>query len=558
MFFEFDINKSMLEIEGLTLTEDKILYQFPFDLATIDKVKEIGMLWSKPKKLWHMPRNLMNEHLFRMQFGDGEQDVTEQVRGNILEAIGHYNPHPKLMVHQLADVKIAVAKDRHLFANDTGTGKTVLGIEIIKVKDVKTLIVCPLSIINVAWFEDLDDFRPELTKVNLWKAKRRQLRFYLRELERHQVCIVNFEGFKSQIDFLKNAGFGLVIIDESSKIKSPKSAITKTLTNFCDNVKCVYLLTGTPAPNHDMEYFSQVRIVDPFVFGKSFYRHRNKYFFNPGYGFKWFPQSDMRQDFLTRLSTAMTVIKKEDVLDLPERTFNLREVILSTNERKAYKEMAQNLVAEIEDEEITAYNAAVKIMKLRQVTAGFIFNEEGTPLEIGTSKLTELLSLLEEIGDHQVLIWTQFQYEARMILKALAPDQPSLKRGIKVLPKITCGLCNGTVSQDMKDAQVRLFKDGKFQYMVAHPRTLGHGVTLTNANYAIYNSLSYSSEEEKQSQDRIYRKGQHNACTYYYLLAEASIDKVIYGVLRGKVKMEAAVLDYIKGVHKAKRVWGDL
>lgn len=547
-----------MNIEGLTLTEDKIIYQFPFDLETIEKVKDIGMIWSKPKKLWHMPRNLMNEHLFRMQFGDGKQDVTEQVRGNILEAIGHYNPHPKLMVHQLADVKIAIKKDRHLFANDTGTGKTVLGIEIIKIKDVKTLIVCPLSIINVAWFEDLDEFRPELTKVNLWKQWRRQERFYKKDLARHQVCIVNFEGFKSQLDYLKDADFGMVIIDESSKIKSPKSAITKQLTAFCDNVQCVYLLTGTPAPNHDMEYFSQVRIVDPLVFGKSFYRHRNKYFYNPGYGFKWFPKTDRRSDFLDKLSTAMTVIKKEDVLDLPERTFNIREVILSPNERKAYKQMARDLVAEIEDEEITAYNAAVKIMKLRQVTAGFMFNESGVPLDLGRSKLNELLSLLEEIGDHQVLIWTQFQHEARMILNALAPDQPSLKLGIKVLPKITCGLCNGTVSQEMKDSQVRMFKEGKFRYMVAHPRTLGHGVTLTNTHYAIYNSLSYSSEEAKQSQDRIYRKGQRNACTYYYLLAEASIDKVIYNVLQGKIEMEAAVLDYIKGAHKAKRVWGNL
>ncbi len=554
----------MTEIEGLKLTKTHIEYRFPFNLEEIEKAKVIGMIWSNKRNCWFMKRNLMNEHLMQRQFGGIDDEVVAQVRATILDAIGHYTPHPLLMAHQLQDVKLAAAKDRHLFGNDTGTGKTFEAIEIIKLKNKKALVICPLSIINSAWFEDLDKFRPELKKTNLWKHWKRQKRFYEKELHKNQVCIVNFESFKTQYNYLMNARFELIIIDESSKIKNPKSKITKEVTKFCDTVKSVYLFSGTPAPNHDMEWFPQVRIVDPMIFGMSFYKHRTKFFYNPGEGFKWFPFSDKRQEFLDGLEKAVTVIKKEDVLDLPERTFNMREVILSSNERRAYNQMAKDLVAEIEEEEITASNAAVKIMKLRQVTAGFMFNEDGVAMRLGTSKQTELLSLLEEIGNHQVIIWTQFQYEARQIMEAFSPEQAKAmdRHGVKLFKDkseiLKYGVCNGTVNQEMKDLQVQMFKDGDLQYMIAHPRSMGHGHTLVNANYSVYNSQSYSSEENKQSHDRNYRKGQRNACSYYYLLAKGTIDHVVFNALRGKAKMEAAVLDYIKGALKAKTTWSNL
>uniref|UniRef100_A0A6M3K845 Putative helicase n=1 Tax=viral metagenome TaxID=1070528 RepID=A0A6M3K845_9ZZZZ len=548
-----------MNIPGLILTDDTIIFQFPFDLKKIEQAKEIGMKWAPAAKHWHMPRNMLNERIFQIQFGNGF-DQTDKVRDVILEACGNYVPHPLLMKHQLEDIKLAMKKERHLFANDTGTGKTFCGIELIKLRDIKTLVVCPLSIIMAAWFEDLDKFRPELTKVNLWQYWKRHVRFYQKALSQHQICIVNFEGFKTQKRHLAGAKFEQVLIDESSKIKGIKSIVTKELTEFCDNIRYVYLFSGTPAPNNDLEYFSQMRIIDPTLFGKSYYRFRNKYFFNPGQGFKWIPQSDKRQDFLERLSKAMTVVKKENVLDLPEKTYRIREVTLSKDELKAYNEMAKTLVAEIENEEITAHNAAVKIMKLRQVTAGFMINHEGVPIKIGTSKLNELMDLLEEIGNKQVLIWTQFQYEADQIIKTLAPEQHRLMHTQKLETLwqhkgLKCGLCNGTIPQSMKEVFIQMFKDGKLQYMIAHPRSLGHGVTLTNCHYSIKYTISYSSEEETQSDDRIYRKGQHNACSYFYLLAPKTIDYVVYNALKGKIKMAKAVHDYIKGVHHARKVW---
>jgi len=537
-------------MQGLSITDTKIIYKFPFDKQKIELCKNIGMRWAPAKKHWQMDRSLMNEKLFHMTFGNNEQP-------HHLESVPmnpDYKPHPMMMRHQLDGIRLAAERSRHLFAFDTGTGKTFQSIEIIKQKGLKTLVVCPLSIIVPAWIEDILKFAPELSFVNLWALwkKQKTLDFKTSVKKDFNIGIINYESFRTTHEHLKDAGFQMLICDESSFLKSYKAQVTKLITDFADNVEYCYLLSGMPAPNNDMEYFSQVRIIDPAVFGKSFYRFRNKYFYSAGYGgYTWLPQSNKRTEFLNALSKTVSVVKKEDVLDLPERTDNIREVTLTSKEMKAYNDMAVHLVAEIEDSEITAYNAAVKLMKLRQVTAGFMFDEDKRIIQIGKSKLVELTSLLNEIGNNQVLIWTQFQEEGRQLFKLLNVEKDG-RSGTGL-----CGLCDGTVPQFQKEEYVKQFIAGDIQYLIAHPRSLGHGVTLVNASYAVYYSLSYSLEEHYQSRDRIYRKGQVNKCTYYYLLAEKSIDKIIYNALKGKLKAEKAVMQYIMGKHKISKDWGD-
>jgi SNF2 family DNA or RNA helicase len=298
------------------------------------------------------------------------------------------------------------------------------------------------------------------------------------------------------------------------------------------------LLSGTPAPNSKLEYWSQVRMLDKTLLGASFYAFRNKYYQSCGYeGYTWIEKLGMGVELMEKIASVSTVVRKEDVLDLPERTFQERHIQLSPIEAKAYNDMAKEMLVEIEDQEITAFNAAVKIMKLRQVTAGFLFDEDGEIHSFGSSKLNSLMELLEEIGDHQVLIWTQFQYEAERIEAYLGE---------------TSGICNGTIRQDVKEFYVKAFKNGDIQYLIAHPRTLGHGVTLTNCNYAIYYSLSYSHEEHYQSRDRIYRKGQENHCTYYYLIVPKTIDSVIYKALQKKENIAEGALNYIKNLGRLK------
>jgi len=524
-----------IKIEG-----NKIKVSFPFDKSLIYKCRHIGMSWKPAKKYWHFPDNFMNRKLIVQTFPDSLPDKI--FKKELISFSSFYKIPKYLMNHQRNAVKLAEDTERHLYAHDTGVGKTLIGIELIKQKKRKTLVVCPLSIIEPAWFKDLRKFAPELKAVNLWEVKKKNnINRMMSLMEDADLGIINFESFKSIIPILKDMNFEMLFIDESSKIKNFKSQITKALSLFCDDVQYVYLFSGTPAPNSYLEYFSQMRIIDPTLFGRNYYRFRNKYFYSAGYGgYTWLPKRDTLSIMLDKIGKVTSVVRKEDVLDLPDRTDNVRDVQLNSTEKKAYVEMVTELIAMIDDEEIPAYNAAVKGMKLRQITAGFLYDEDKVAHDFGKSKLNELESLLEEIGNNQVLIWTQFLHEAYRIRNMLGDKAK----------RIDGSVTNQSVRLDILNS----FINGDLQYLIAHPKTLGHGTTMVNCHYAVYFSLSYSHEEHYQSRDRIYRKGQKNFCSYYYLVVPNSIDRAILNCLKKKSKAEGAVFSHIK----ASQEWREL
>jgi SNF2 family DNA or RNA helicase len=338
---------------------------------------------------------------------------------------------------------------------------------------------------------------------------------------------------------LRDAGFQLTVFDESSKLKNIKAQVTKRAIAWADTQRFVYLLSGTPAPNSELEYWPQVRCVDQTVWGHSFYGWRPRYFYPTGFeNHVWKIQPEQKSKLFYDLASVSEVVRREDVLDLPERTFNVREVTLDEAEARAYKDMKSRAILEIESEKIKAVNAGAKLMKLREGTSGFYLDEDGRAHDVGKSKLNELADLLDEIGDHQVLIWFHFHHEGDLISRLL-----TTRAGVQ-----SWGRVDGTVgSQYVKDEWVRRFQTGEIKYLLAHPASLGHGVTLVNCVYAIYFSLSHSLELHQQSQDRIYRKGQTRPCSYYFLAAKGTVDGAIMNALARKKKVVDEVMDFIMG-----------
>ncbi len=467
-----------------------------------------------------------------------------------------YDGNPIMMQHQGDGFEISKEKPRWGYWYDTGVGKTLMAIEIMKLIRGKTLILCPLSIINSAWIEDIKKFAPELMN-NVKNLHGLTKKKFAQALKEKNVCLINFESFRTKAEEFKKYGWNILIIDESSKVKSAQSKqskISQVVADFADNVPNCYLLSGTPAPNKEFEYFNQIRILDPSIWGRSFYRFRTRYFDSDYNGFNFSLKPSMREQFLSELASVSSVVLKKDVLNLLPVTKNIREVHLSPKELKAYREMAKNFSIQLktdsdedsDQDKIEAKSGAIKYMKLRQLTAGFAIETKTIKIqpngeiittpkkihEFGTSKLKELSVLLEEIGNRQVIIWHQFTHEVKQIGE--------------LLKNKTVGFCNGDVKQSDRDIFLEGFKAGDIQYLVAHPKTISHGHTLTSCSDAIYYSISASYEGDKQSRDRIYRKGQKQGCNYYYLLVPKSIDPVIYQALQEKKSVVAAVMEYIK------------
>ena len=459
----------------------------------------------------------------------------------------------KLFKHQLMGLSEA-EKGSRAFYWDCGTGKTALMLTLINIykynHDVTpALVVCPLSIIDAAWIEDCKKFTPQLDIVSLWSKKPKER---LEKLtESHDIYVCNYETYKSLWKHIQAKGFQVLVVDESSKMKCPTSQITRSLLAAAGiatrakkgkkysayDIPYRYVLSGTPAPNNEAEYWAQTKMITGAgdeVFNDNFYAFRNRYFYSIPLGLTgqkiWKFNEDMRLEFNEKISEVASVVRKEDCLDLPDQVHEIREVTLSPPEQTHYDRMKKEYVLQFGDDTVLATSALVEVMKLRQLTSGFIYGDFGTAF-MGDSKLTELKALLEEIGDHQVIVWANFKTEIKAITEAL--------------PNKSVGLWGGM--KDDRDNVIKLFKAGMFQYLIANPQSAAHGLTFTNCNYAIYFSMNYSYEMQKQSEDRIHRIGQNNKCTYYYLLAKNTIDKVIYNTVRKKGKLSTETLEYLKG-----------
>jgi SNF2 family DNA or RNA helicase len=451
-----------------------------------------------------------------------------------------------LYKHQINAIGRARQGNLGIF-HEPGCGKTCTALHIIRhwiAKGcTKILVVCPVSIIESAWLADCATFTPERDIISVWDTKPAER---IRKLqEEHEIYVINFDQLKILFNEIVKKEFDVLIIDESSKIKSQNSEISKAVLALsgirCRGSRFVcnrpiprrYLMTGTPAPNSYQEYWAQAKVITGpgnAVFSDNFYSFRGQYFYSIPLGRvckKWEFRKDMQQEFMDKLATIADVVRKQDAVDLPPQTNIIRKVYLSPAEQKAYDTLKNDLVLRFGNQQILATSAVVEIMKLRQLTSGFAYTDTSF-IQTGTSKLNELKELLEEIGNQQVIIWANFRYEISLLLKELSSS---------------AALWSGTPD---REKTINDFKSGKCQYLIAHPASGAHGLTFTNCSYNVYFSMNYSYELMEQSINRTHRIGQIKPVTYYYFLADKTIDEAIYIAIGRKQKLSNSILNYLK------------
>lgn len=464
-----------------------------------------------------------------------------------------------LRPHQQLAREVAQIYDKYAFYYDTRTGKTPTSISII-LDDIrehpenKWLVVAPLILLDLAWGEDFAKFAPEL-KVSICHAQTKKKRLEKINADAN-VYIINTESYVNYAEYF--TGITRMILDESSSMKNKSSKFSKAIVDFSRTCDRLYLLSGTPAPNGAWEYYRQIQSLDYYGIQQSFAQFKLKYFLNLARDVR-FEQLVLRPDMADELQELISnyalYVDKEDVLDTPGRQFIERTFNLPDELKGHYKQMKQDLAVDIIDNvTILAPSAATKLNKLNQITSGFLMDTEAikqnalnkkrnidvdAALEwylVNNYRFNLLLELLQEIGDTQVIIWATYHVEFETI-QSLLGDK--------------CRTVYGKTSSTQKIDNVRDFKEGKVQYLVANPASADKGLTLTNCHVCVYFSLSWSYELFKQSMDRIYgdRAIQPHECEYYIMMAKGTIDEVLYKeVLIGKQTLSYAILDHLKAI----------
>lgn len=461
------------------------------------------------------------------------------------------NRNLTLKRHQQLGREVAKRIDRYAFFYDTRTGKTPMSLSIINdsPKD-KWLVICPLILIENAWLEDAATFFPEMNMINCHAdSKAKRIKQFQKE---SNVYVTNVESFVDYKEYFDVMGFTGCIVDESSTMKSNKSKVSNAIVDFAHTVRRFYLLSGTPAPNGEYEYYQQLRAIDYYCLHQSYTQFKEYFFnnvsFNPQYE-KLQVRPDRRQELQDMIHTYAMYVDKEDVLTTPGRTFHEEVFKLPDEVKEAYKQVKDKLYLEIDQSTtITVPSAAAKLNKLNQLTSGFILDTQVAKENkfygesnkdwhlLSDYRFRKLQELLDRPGIRgaQVLIWANYHKEFELISEMLG---------------VNCRCVYGKTSLDDKNAAIRLFKSKQIQYLVANPASADKGLTLTNAHISIYFSLNWSYELFKQSMERIYGDimKQPLHCEYYIMIAEGTIDRVLYSdVLLGKGSASAAVLNHLK------------
>lgn len=439
----------------------------------------------------------------------------------------------------------------HRFENDGGAallvemgcGKSLISVavagELFNERRIRNLlIVCPLSICGV-WEEEFSkfadfDYNLKILKGSLEKKAEALCSLQGRAL---QIAVINYESAWRIERQIKNWHPDMIICDESHKIKSHNIAASKSLHKLGEKTRYKLILTGTAITNKAIDIFSQYKFLEPTIFGKSFYTFRNRYFDMVGYG-NHTPvlKESMKDELRNKIHSIAFVAKKSECLDLPETTEIIRKVELEPYAMNTYKHLVRDSFAELKNSEITVTNVLTKILRLSQLTGGFLGDDEGKKVhQISKAKLNALEDIIDDVtsSGKKLVIMARFIPEIDTIKKLLVKKNLSFS-------VITGDVKNRAdeISKFQNDVDVLVF--------LGQIATAGLGITLTASSTMVFYSLDYSMSNFEQAKARIHRTGQKENCTYIYLIASNTVDEKILEALRNKVNLAKSLIDDYK------------
>lgn len=426
-----------------------------------------------------------------------------------------------------------------------GTGKTIVSIAVAgalakESKIRKLLIVCPLSICGV-WEEEFEKFADFDYKLVILKGNTAKKTELLQKMQVHslQVAVVNYESvWRLEKEIAKwNPDF--IIADESHRIKTPNTAASKAMHRLGTKAKYRLILTGTVITNKAIDVFSQYKFVDPSVFGNSFYAFRNKYFDMVGYGgYTPVLKESMKDELIEKLHSIAFRATKAQCLDLPPTTDIIRYIELEPKAMSIYRSLVKDSFAELGKSEVTVTNVLTKLLRLSQLTGGFLGNDEGSVCQqVSKSKLEALEDIVDNAvqSGEKIVVIARFLAEIKAIKKLLEKKH----------------ILYSQVSGEVKDrgTQIHSFQnDPTVSVFIGQIATAGLGITLTAASTMVFYSLDYSMSNFEQTKARIHRTGQQKNCTYIYLVAKNTVDEKVLNSLQNKADLaKALVNDYKNG-----------
>lgn len=457
--------------------------------------------------------------------------------------------------HQVEATRFARDMDACLLDCWMSAGKTKMAFDAIAARGhEKVLVLCPTAAIDV-WEDEAAKHDPvgyHILALNEGSVPDRAGR--LREGAASGgpiMAVLNYEAsWREPMDeAILSVEWDCLVMDESHRVKSPGAKQARFAARIQARHKIA--LTGTPMPHSPLDLYGQYRVLDPGIFGTSFTRFRARYAVMGGFegrqvlGFQ-------NEAELRRYMDSICYHVPKDELDLPEIQFIRRPVTLEPRARRIYTDLEENLIAGVEDGVVTAANALAKLVRLQQVTSGWV------PVERAGG---EPLSLDAEVPDNPELIAVSDakHRSAQELLDDLGAGEPVVvfcrfTRDLQAVRGIAEGL-DRTYDEISGGSRggYRRWQEGNVDILGVQLQAGGVSIDLTRARFAVFYSLGYSLGDYQQCIARIHRTNQDHPVAVYHLLAKGTVDEKIMRALDSRRRVIESILSEIKEATHAGR-----
>jgi SWI/SNF-related matrix-associated actin-dependent regulator 1 of chromatin subfamily A len=545
-----------------------------------------GSSWSASDQIWRVPLSwstclalrstFRNDLVIAEDLGDWAANLlnTRISPANSLRELEQFESSTNLDLfpHQQAGVEFLKTARRALLADEPGLGKTAQAIRAIKeLKDsgedvFPALIVCP-NTLKKNWAREFDRWWPGVsTQVIKGTSTQRKKQFETPA----DVYIINWESLRTHSRLapygsvalarckecgghdervsltrcevhqreLNKIDFKAVVADEIHRSKDPKSKQTRALWSATGNAEFRFALTGTPVANNVVDMWSILHWLSPEDWpSKTKWIDRmvdtmlNAFGGMMVLGIK----PHMEDEFQRTISHHMRRMLKARVLPwLPPVINERRDLEMSTKQKKAYEQMRDTIIAELESgEALSAPSVLTQTIRLLQFASSYanivVDENTGEPRAVLSEPSCKVDSLMDDIkngdfGEDSVAVCAVSRQLIELLSAALTKAN------------IPHGLITGAQNEDERQQAIDDFQSGAKKWILFTAQAGGVGVTLTAARRLIMLQRPWSLVDHKQALDRVHRIGSeiHDSIVITDYVTEGTIEERVLQVLETK------------------------
>ena len=398
--------------------------------------------------------------------------------------------------YQKKDLAVSLTRKAVFNINKPGYGKTletILWIKVNLIKDFKALILCPKSVIET-WYEQLNQYWPGWQQAGFW-------------------WITNYQQLyeEQRASLAQEFHWDVIVLDESHKIKSFKSKITRICMKLQGDAK--HCLTGTPIKNRPEDLAAQLKWLDPYsITNYTDFQNSFCHIVQDGWGGKprGLTKNQTMVHNLQNLLDLYCVGGEEQHIGLGEVNHIKVRLQLDPPVKRLYAETTKKTIDTVAllSQGVKISNPVEAITRRQQITTNpQMFNEN-----FRNVKFEWVMDWLEGC-DEKVLIFSKFATVIERLYKLVGGSGYGVHKVV------------GGMSSLARQREINKWHSGG-RVLLGTYGALGEGTDglQDSCNYCIFLDRLWNASDNEQAEGRIARMGQTKNVTFYILQGIATID----------------------------------